>query len=138
MHHYVRKLFCTAGIACVTFGAAQIMAQTVLKVVPQADLKILDTTWTNALITRNHGMMVYDTLFAMDANLKPQPQMVDKYTRSTDGMKWSFSLRPGMKFHDGSPVTAADAVASLRRWSARRVDGTAMMAAVQSLSLIHI
>ncbi len=133
MHHYVKKLLAMAGIACITFGAAPVMAETVLRVVPQSDLKILDTTWTNALITRNHGMMVYDTLFAMDANLKPQPQMVEKYTRSADGMKWSFSLRPGMKFHDGSPVTAADAVASLKRWSARRVDGTAMMAAVQSL-----
>ena len=57
-------------------GASE--AQTVLRLVPHADLKILDTTWTNALITRNHGLMVYDTLFALDSKMQPKPQMVEK------------------------------------------------------------
>jgi len=112
-------------------GASE--AQTVLRLVPHADLKILDTTWTNALITRNHGLMVYDTLFALDSKMQPKPQMVESFSTSADGMTWTFKLRAGQKFHDGSPVTAADAVQSLRRWAARRVDGTAMMAAAKSL-----
>ncbi|MBL8702964.1 MAG: ABC transporter substrate-binding protein [Alphaproteobacteria bacterium] len=108
-------------------------AQTV-RFVPHADLKILDTTWTNALITRNHGLMIYDALFALDSKLQPKPQAVESFTRSPDGMLWTFTLRKGMKFHDGTPVTAADAVASLNRWHKRRVDGTAMMAAAESLT----
>jgi peptide/nickel transport system substrate-binding protein len=55
--------------------------------------------------------------------------MVDKYTTSKDGKQWSFTLRPGLKFHDGSPVTAADAVASVQRWASRDSIGRAMNAA---------
>jgi hypothetical protein len=71
-------------------------------VVAHADLKILDPTFTTAYISRNFGYMVYDTLFAQDATGKPQPQMVEKYTTSKDGKQWSFTLRPGLKFSDGS------------------------------------
>ena len=44
-----------------------------------SDLKIVDPIWTTAYITRNHGYMIYDTLFATDANGEIKPQMVDKY-----------------------------------------------------------
>ena len=100
-----------------------------LRVVAHADLKILDPTFTTAYISRNFGYMVYDTLFAQDANGKVQPQMVEKYTASKDGLTWTFMLRPGLKFSDGSPVTSADAVASLQRWGARDSIGRAMTAA---------
>ena len=52
-----------------------------LKFVPEADLRILDPIATTAYITRNHGYMVYDTLFAIDAKFQVQPQMVDKWER---------------------------------------------------------
>jgi peptide/nickel transport system substrate-binding protein len=97
-----------------------------LKVVAHADVKILDPTFTTAYISRNFGYMVYDTLFAQDATGKPQPQMVEKYTTSKDGKQWSFTLRAGLKFSDGSAVTSADAVASLQRWAARDSLGRAM------------
>src|SRR5471032_2034840 len=108
-------------------------AETVIRMVPQADLKNLDPHWTTAAITQNHGYMIYDVLFALDSKLEPKPQMVDKWTVSPDGMKWSFALRPGMKFHDGSPVAAKDAVASVKRWAKRATDGQAMMAQAESL-----
>src|SRR5271169_239771 len=82
-----------------------------LRMVPHADLKILDPSFTTAYITRNFGYMVYDMLFGVDASGVPKPQMVEKYTTSKDGKQWTFTLRPGLKFSDGSPVTAADAVA---------------------------
>ena len=90
-----------------------------LRFIPIADLKVLDPIWTTAYVTRDHAYMIYDTLFATDANYQVRPQMVDKYTTSRDGMKWSFTLRDGLKFHDGQPVTAEDCVASLKRWGAR-------------------
>ena len=112
------------------FAGADAEAQTkTLRFVPHADLKILDPSFTTAYITRNFGYMVYDTLFAQDANGVPRPQMVEKYTTSKDGLKWSFTLRPGLKFHDGSAVTAADCVASLQRWGGRDSIGRAMKAA---------
>lgn len=114
----------TAALLVAAPAAAQ--APKTLRVVAHADLKILDPTFTTAYISRNFGYMVYDTLFAQDANAKPQPQMVEKYTSSKDGLNWSFTLRPGLKFSDGSPVTSADAVASLQRWGARDSIGRAM------------
>ena len=111
-------------LACASLPA---LAQTkTLKVVAHADVKILDPTFTTAYISRNFGYMVYDTLFAQDATGKPQPQMVEKWTTSKDGKQWSFTLRPGLKFSDGTPVTSADAVASLQRWGARDSLGRAM------------
>src|SRR5262249_34449299 len=104
-----------------------------LRFVPIGDLKILDPIWTTAYITRDHGYMVYDTLFANDANLQPRPQMVDKYTVSRDRMKWSFTLRDGLRFHDGAPVTAEDCVASLQRWGKRDALGRMLLAAIGKL-----
>src|SRR5438132_13328298 len=117
MKHLSRRAF-VAGAAAATaaVGAPRAQAQKrggTLRFVPHADLKILDPIWTTAYITRNHGYLVYDTLFATDANLKVQPQMVDKWSVSANKLRWSFTLRDGLKFHDGQPVTAEDCVASL-------------------------
>src|SRR5687767_12554740 len=79
-----------------------------LRFVAQADLKILDPVWTTAYITRNHSYLVYDTLFGTDEKLQIRPQMVDKWSASKDGMKYSFTLRDGLKWHDGQPVVAED------------------------------
>jgi peptide/nickel transport system substrate-binding protein len=105
-----------------------------LRFVPHADLKILDPIWTTAYITRNHGYMIFDTLFALDENFKLQPQMVDKYTVSKDAMKYSFTLRDGLKFHDGAPVTAEDCIASIKRWAARDATGQKMMTFVDTIT----
>ena len=122
----------TLGLAAImTVGVAQ--AETTLRIVPQADLKNLDPIWTTASITNNHGYMVYDTLFALDENLEPQPQMVDSYEVSDDGLMYTFKLRDGLVFHDGSPVEAKDAVASIKRWAQKRSDGMAMMDRAESL-----
>jgi peptide/nickel transport system substrate-binding protein len=118
-----------SGFLCV--AAAQ--AETTVRMVPQADLKILDPVWSSAQITQNHAYLVFDTLFAMDGRLQPRPQMVESWQRSEDGLSWSFALRPGMTFHDGSPVTARDAVASIRRWSQRQPGGLALTARTSSL-----
>src|SRR6266446_4419817 len=98
-------------------GTAQ--AQTTLRVVNHSDLKIIDPIWTTAYIVRNHGYMIYDTLFAMDGNLQVKPQMVDTWTVSPDKLIWTFTLRDGLEFHDGTPVTSEDVVPSLKRWAVR-------------------
>ncbi len=97
--------------------------QKVLKVVPHADLKIVDPIQTAALITRMHGLMVWDTLMAWDENLVSKPQMVEAYTQSQDKLTWTFTLRPGLKFHDGKPVTTADVIPSIKRWMIRDLIG---------------
>lgn len=122
-----------AGAAIVLANISAAMAETTLRVVPQADLRNIDPVWTTAAITQNHGYMVYDMLFALDGKLQPQPQMVDSWSTSQDGLTWRFTLRDGLLFHDGSPVEAKDAVASIKRWSVKRADGQALMARTEEI-----
>ena len=118
-------------IALGTAGApATATAETVLRVIPHADLKNLDPIWTTAYISRNHGYLIYDTLFAMDENFQPQPQMVDSWEVSDDKLTWTFTLRDGLKFHDGAPVTPADVIASLERWGKRDGMGQQLFASI--------
>lgn len=83
--------------------------------VMHSDLRVIDPLFTTAYITRDHGYMVYDTLLATDASFKIQPQMAD-WKLSDDNLTYTFTLRDGLKWHDGTPVTAEDCVASLKRW----------------------
>ena len=113
--------------------ASPLMAETVLRVVPHADLKNLDPIWTTAYISRNHGYLIYDTLYAMDEKFVPQPQMAEGHTVSEDKLTWTFTLRDGLKFHDGNPVTGEDVVASLKRWGARDGMGQKLFEVIESL-----
>jgi peptide/nickel transport system substrate-binding protein len=105
-----------------------------LKVALHSDLKILDPVWTTALISTHHGYMVYDTLFALDEKLEVKPQMVDKYDVSADKLTYTFTLRDGLAWHDGKPVTSEDCIASIKRWAARDSMGQKLMSVVSELS----
>ncbi len=122
-----RAMLAALAAAPLAFGSVQATAETVLRIVPHADLKNLDPIWTTAYITRNHGYMVYDTLFAQDEALNVHPQMVGNWTVSDDSLVYSFTLRDGLKWHDGDPVTAADCVASIERWGKRDGMGQKLM-----------
>ncbi len=106
----------------------------VLKFIPQSDLNSLDPAWIPAINVRTHGYMVFDTLYGLDASYRPAPQMVEGATTEDEGKLWSLTLRAGLLFHDGSPVLARDAAASLRRFCARDPFGQALMAATDELS----
>ncbi|MEN4922606.1 ABC transporter substrate-binding protein [Achromobacter spanius] len=122
-------LVCAIGLA----PASPLRAETTARIVMQAPLRVVDPILTNAYITRNHGYMVFDTLFALDAAGKPQPEMVESWQESADRLTVTLTLRKGLKFHDGSPVTGEDVVASLKRWAQRDVLGLRLMAATSSL-----
>ena len=122
----------TCTVASLAIAPAAFPQQKVLKFIPQADLRILDPITTTAYITRNHGYMVYDTLFATDANFRVQPQMVDKYEVSADNLTYTFTLRDGLKFHDGQPVRSADCIASIERWAKRDALGQKLAEATES------
>lgn len=111
-------------------------AEKVLRVVPHADLKNLDPIWTTAYITRNHGYMVYDTLFAIDEQLAVQPQMVDTWELSDDGLVYTFKLRDGLKWHDGNPVKSEDCIASIERWGKRDGMGQKLMDFTASMDVV--
>ena len=110
--------------------------ETTLRIVLANDLASLDPVQSTAAFVRNHGFLVYDQLFALDSHGEARPEMVDTFTKSDDGRRWRFTLRPGLVFHDGAPVRAIDAVASIRRWGQRDVVGKALAAATASLEVV--
>ena len=109
-------------------AAAPASAQSnVLRVVPHSNLAVLDPIWTTAYMSRNHGYMIYDTLFGTDEKGQIKPQMVESWTVSPDNRLYTFKLRKGLVFHDGQPVTGEDAIASIERWGKRDAMGSALM-----------
>ncbi len=115
--------------------AAPVRAAT-LNAVLEAEVVTLDPHFTTAYISRTFGYLVFDTLFAMDTAGAIKPQMVERYETSADGMTWTFVLRDGLAFHDGSPVTAEDCVLSLKRWGSRDGFGRRLFAATGSLEAV--
>src|SRR5258708_38110985 len=128
----LRKVF-IAVVARAGLGG-NAAAQKAIKAVMHSDVKIDDPIWTTAYITRNHGYMIYDTLFAMDEKGDVKPQMVEKYDESADKKTYVFTLRDGLLWHDGAPVTAEDCIASIKRWSARDALGQKLMSFVDSMT----
>ena len=112
-----RFILVLLGIVMLASGPAA--ADNVLRVSPHADLKVVDPHATTATITIMHALLIYDMLYGWDENLQPKPQMVGSETISPDKLTYTFTLRDGLKFHDGSPVTTRDVLASLRRWEQR-------------------
>ena len=115
---------------------AQGAAARTLRFVPQSDLANFDPIWGTQYVVRNASALVWDTLYGVDDNLQPQRQMVEAEEVSPDGLTWTFRLRPGLKFHDGEPVLAKDAVASINRWSARDRMGLMIKAIQQELAAV--
>lgn len=110
--------------------------RTTLRFVPSANLANPDPVWANTSVAINHGYLVWDTLFGVDAKLAAQPQMCAGHEVSDDGLSWTFTLRDGLRFHDNEPVRAADCVSSIRRWAGREPLGQALLATVQDMKAL--
>jgi peptide/nickel transport system substrate-binding protein len=134
MKHHLLAACAALALASLPAFAQNLPANRILRVVPNADLQTLDPINTTAGVVQSHAHMVYDQLFGRDAQQRPQPQMVERFENSADGLTWRFTLREGLAFHDGAPVTAGDVVASLRRWAARDPHGRQLLAITVSLA----
>jgi peptide/nickel transport system substrate-binding protein len=124
----------TLGLALLATPAAA--EQKVLRVVPSSDLRVLDPIQTTSLTTRMHALMVYDTLMAWDETLTPQLMMLESYTVSPDKLTYTFTLRPGLKFHDGQPVTVRDVIPSLKRFMVRDSVGQTLAKFIASMDAV--
>ena len=107
-----------------------------LVAVLEAEVATLDPHYSTAYITRAFGYTVFDTLFGLTANGEIRPQMVQDTVISDDRLTYTFTLREGLTWHDGTPVTAADCVASLRRWMPRAGMGRLLAGATESLEAV--
>lgn len=129
-----RRSLLAAGAGVLAAPVAQTQPARVLRFVPRNDLDITDPVWTSTYVTRNHGYLVYDTLYGLDEGFRARPQMVEGHVTDDDGRAWNLALREGLLFHDAVPVLARDCVASIRRWAQRDPFGAALMAATAELS----
>ena len=137
-HIMNRRSFLRAGAAGITasslprFSIAHPTNARVLRFVPQANLTVLDPIITTAAVTINHGWMVWDTLFGVNAAQQAKPQMAEGYTVSDDGRTYLIKLRQGLRWHDGEPVRAQDCAASLARWAVRDTFGQTVAKSVDA------
>ncbi|WP_159996754.1 ABC transporter substrate-binding protein [Roseomonas sp. 18066] len=133
-----RALAAAGGLAGGAWlGAPSLVAaqgQRVLRFIPQTDITSFDPVFSSTQVTRNYAYLVYDTLFGLDRDLLPQPQMAEGAVADAAQQHWTITLRPGLVFHDGTPVLARDCVASIRRWGGRDAFGKLLMAATDELS----
>jgi peptide/nickel transport system substrate-binding protein len=135
-----RTVLRTGLAAAATLATRQrLIAQTAasartIRAVMHGDLTVLDPIWTTANMSAYHGAMLYDTLFGIDGDLETKPQMVSRWGLSDDKKTWTFELRDGLAFTDGTPVTSDDVIASLRRWAARDGAGQHMMQRVADIA----
>jgi peptide/nickel transport system substrate-binding protein len=104
--------------------------------VPASNLTTPDPVWTTAAVVHTHAFLIYDTLFGLDGKGLPQPQMLAGHTVEGDGRIWTFTLRDGLRFHDGEPVRAIDALTSVRRWARRDTVGQQFLAQVQDATAL--
>lgn len=115
MSYCLKTKFAAAALAvAVTAPAAH--AESVLRYMGLSKLDMIDPIWTTAYGVRDHGYLIYDTLFAQDASGAVKPQMIDTWSVSDDQLTYTFTLRDGLIFHDRAPVTSTDVIASLSRW----------------------
>jgi peptide/nickel transport system substrate-binding protein len=130
-----RRMF-TPGAAVSLLAPAIAMgaAASTLKFIPQSDLTILDPVVTTVYTARNHGFMVFDTLFGMNSQYHMEPQMLDGFSVEDNGKNWKLTLREGLLWHDGERVLARDCVASIRRWAARDGIGSLLKARTDELT----
>src|SRR5258708_14318330 len=128
MKFVMRRTLAAIAAGAVLTATGPVLAQgKVLKFVQNGNLTILDPIWTTAYVTRNHGYVICDTVFAADGKKGVKPQMVDKYEVSPDKLTWTFTLRDGLEWHDGKPVTSEDCIASIQRWGKRDTMGIKFM-----------
>ena len=132
-----RAAFAAAALLAISVGPARAQdAKGTLRAVISGELRSIDPVWTTAVQTRYHAFMVYDTLFGLDADQQIKPQMVGSWTESPDHLVWTFTLRPGLVFSDGAPVTAEDVVVSWKRWAERDAAGQITASFLKSLEAV--
>ncbi|MGG5822150.1 ABC transporter substrate-binding protein [Falsiroseomonas sp. HW251] len=124
----MRRRTLLSGLAAAPFlpaapAVAQGTAATTLRYMPQADVTSIDPMSTTSYGVRNHGHMCWDTLYGPDETFVIRPQLAAGHAVEDDGLRWVFTLRDGIRFHDNEPIRAADCVASIQRWWARDTMG---------------
>jgi peptide/nickel transport system substrate-binding protein len=128
------RVLALLALACAISSAAR--AESVIRAVMQSALMQTDPHATTAYLPTWHGYMIYDTLLALDADNKIRPQMARGWDVSPDRKTYTITLRPHLTWTDGTPVTAADCVASIRRWAPGDAMGQTLLELISSIDVL--
>jgi peptide/nickel transport system substrate-binding protein len=129
---HIAVLLGLIAIGCSGVTAVQ-AADRVVRASLNTELQVLDPIVTTINATRVFAYLVFDELIGIDNEGRYHPQMLDGWQVSDDRMTYTFRLRDGLLWSDGTPVTAEDCVASIERWAKRESFGREMMDATQEL-----
>jgi peptide/nickel transport system substrate-binding protein len=129
-----RRAFLAGSAALLAAPSISRAAGRVIRFTPEADLAVLDPVWTTASQSQQHGFLIFDTLWGVDEQYRPQPQMLAGHTVEDGGKTWRLTLRDGLAFHDGSKVLGRDCAASIQRWAKRDTFGQTLLAAADEIS----
>jgi peptide/nickel transport system substrate-binding protein len=125
-----------AAIAAARPALTQGTAAHTLRFIPQADVTAVDPMSTTSYAVRDHGHMCWDTLYGLDTDFVPRPQLCEGHVVEDEGRRWVFTLREGIRFHDNEPIRSADAIASIRRWASRDSLGQSLMERVEAMTAL--
>ncbi len=101
------------ALTLIALGLGAVEAKT-LRWAGRGDINTTDPHSQNENLTNNVNSLVYDTLIQRDKDLKLEPGLAVSW-QQVNPTTWRFKLRPGVKFHDGTPFTADDVVFSYER-----------------------
>jgi peptide/nickel transport system substrate-binding protein len=95
----------------------------------------LDPHWQNALARQQRTQNIYSYLVQADKDLRIQPDLAEKWELSPDGKTYTFSLRKGVKFHNGRELTSEDVKYSIERIRDpnKASQGKALMASIDGV-----
>src|SRR5580658_16627 len=119
-----------------TPAIAGTVAARTLRFVPYTNLIVMDPVWAISIVGLIHAYMTCDQLYGLDEQFVPRPQMAAGHDVSADQLRWRFTLRDGLIFHDNEPVRAADCIASIARWAKRDPFGVRMAALTDAMTTI--
>jgi len=87
-----------------------------LRIVSQGSISTLDPVFSLFYVVNAVATQIYEGLYGWDGNLEAQPRVAESFSTNADGTIYTFTLRSGIKFHDGTTLTSNDVIASINRW----------------------
>jgi peptide/nickel transport system substrate-binding protein len=135
----MKKSFGLVAVLVLLIAATDVHAQDkprmggVLKVAAIGEPPTLDLQATTTVLTYEIMWHVYEQLFTHDRGWMPVPHLAEAHAVSDRGLRHTITLRRGVKFHNGKEMTAADVVASLKRWGSVASVGKVLWPSVESI-----
>jgi len=110
MFHTLRMRLLAGGVCAAALFPLSLSAQEAVLAMGSSEVGVPSYNPLTAVNTNTAFSMIYDTLVEQDADLTYHPHLATSWEEAPDGKSWTFHLKPGIKFHNGDPLTSATIV----------------------------